>query len=140
MIQWPWPRWRGKVKLGVDFTISDDHCTNLSLFFTIAKNEPKIGYDFGSLVEVLDVVLDLMKMKRDSGTSMQKMRVVKKVKSIFLRNLNRSILGIYAGIVLCVNSKGEKSYDRMNLWVWMCVILQISVRNIEILLVCLTLN
>ena len=52
------------------------------------------------------MVLDLVKMKRERGTSMLKMRVVNKVKSIFLRNLNRSVLSIYPG---------EKSYDRMNL-------------------------
>lgn len=71
------------MKLGVDVTISDDHCTNLSLFSKIVKNEPKIGYDFGSLVGVLDVVFNLVKMKRNRGISMQKMSVVEKVKSIF---------------------------------------------------------
>lgn len=75
-------RSRGKVKLGVDVTISDDHCTNLSLFFKTVKNEPKIGYDFGSLVEVLDVVK--MKMKRKRGTSMHKMSEAEKLKSIFV--------------------------------------------------------
>ena len=77
-----------KVKFGEFVTISDDHCTNLSLFFTNVKKEPKIGYDFGGFGELfLEVVLDLVKMNRERGISINKMSVVEMVKSIFYEKL-----------------------------------------------------
>ncbi|KAL3827952.1 hypothetical protein ACJIZ3_016754 [Penstemon smallii] len=79
----PKPGRRAKVRFGVDVTISDVHCTNLSPFFMIVKYEPNIGYDFGNFVEFevegfLEIDLNLAKITKIIGINMQRMNKKKK--------------------------------------------------------------
>lgn len=58
------------MRLGVDVTMSDIHCTRRSLFFQIVKMEPKIGYEVGAFVEVEQE--GFLKIKKRSAKIMDK--------------------------------------------------------------------